>query len=184
MGGQDKAFVKYHGRPLIEYAAQSLMPNVAQCLISRRDNRADLSVYGKVIEDTVGGVGPLAGVLSALLVASQFSAIVTMPCDTPLLSPGWASGLIEAWRQNTDRTYMVHDGERLHPLHMIISPKSVTDIQEYLRQGKFSMHGFAEACGAIKVDYHESASEFVNMNTMDELKRAERSESPFQQTAV
>ena len=174
MGGQDKALVKFRGRPLIDYAVQSLSPSVVQCLISRRDNRVDLTAYGKVIEDTVGGIGPLAGVLSALMVASQFSAIVTMPCDTPLLSTGWASGLIDAWRQNTDRTYIVFDGERLHPLHMIISPNRVIDIQDYLQRGKFSVQGFAESCSAIKVDYRDFANELQNINTVEQLKAVEK----------
>jgi len=82
--GEDKALVKFAGRPLIVRAlgilrAAGLQPSIAGA-------RADLTSFAPVVEDPApqAGLGPLAGICSALA-ATTMPLAAFIPVDLPLL---------------------------------------------------------------------------------------------------
>lgn len=92
--GQEKALIRLGGRPLVQHAIEIMGKAGLEVRIAGA--RADLSSFAQTVMDepTQSGLGPLAGVCSALSVAnSRFVAFI--PVDLPLLP----SGLIE---------YLVH----------------------------------------------------------------------------
>ena len=92
--GQEKALIQLAGRPLVQHAVE-IMRN-AGLDVRIAGARADLSPFAQTVMDepTQTGLGPLAGICSALSVANcRF--VTFLPVDLPLVP----SGLVE---------YLVH----------------------------------------------------------------------------
>ena len=91
MGGADKGWSMYRGRPLIVSVVERFAPQVGPLLISANRNVKQYAGLGTVVEDatdlnTESFAGPLVGVASGLRRAhTEWTAIVA--CDAPYL-PG------------------------------------------------------------------------------------------------
>src|SRR4030095_5024338 len=90
MGGADKGWAVYEGRPLIISVVERFAPQVGPLLISANRNVELYAALATVVEDDIAAVngevfaGPLIGVLSGLRRArTEWMAIV--PCDAPRL---------------------------------------------------------------------------------------------------
>src|SRR5512134_30781 len=87
MGGADKGWVQYRGRPMIEWVVERFRPQVGQLLISANRNLERYAALAHVVADSDSGAtdayaGPLAGVLAGLHCA-QTDWIAIVPCDAP-----------------------------------------------------------------------------------------------------
>lgn len=81
--GPDKALADYCGRRLLDHVADRLTPQVDAVIVCGRVTDGWICVA-----DRPGPMlGPLAGINAALHHAAleDFDAVVTVPCDTPLL---------------------------------------------------------------------------------------------------
>lgn len=90
--GSDKALALWHGKPLIEHAAEALRPHVDAVIICGR-------AHGRltVVADRPGpNMGPLGGLSGALHHARLYGydAVLTIGCDTPLLPDELAEQLL------------------------------------------------------------------------------------------
>ncbi len=83
--GSDKAFAPIDGRPMIEHVAAALRPWVDELAICGRQYGEELFLP----DDPKIDLGPLAGFNAALryAAANGFEAVITVPCDTPRISP-------------------------------------------------------------------------------------------------
>jgi molybdopterin-guanine dinucleotide biosynthesis protein A len=95
--GADKAFARLGGQPLVAHAIALLAPLTDAVIVCGRD---DAAVCGApAIHDRPRpGLGPLGGLGAALhhAGANGFAAVVTIPCDTPLLPDGLLGRLLAA----------------------------------------------------------------------------------------
>lgn len=79
--GSDKALALLDGKPLIEHAIASLLPQCDAVIVCGRE-------WGDWVPDRPApGLGPLGGINAALHCAAArgFDAVLTTACDTPLL---------------------------------------------------------------------------------------------------
>lgn len=90
--GSDKSGATLGGRPLIQHAIDALAPHVDAVAISGA-RFGDLPTIG---DRPRPGLGPLGGLAGALRYAGEngFDAVLTVPCDTPLLAPELLRGLM------------------------------------------------------------------------------------------
>jgi len=101
MGGADKGWLSWHGRPLIDQALQRLKGPVAEIVISANRN---LDRYGQlgypVLTDPQPGFqGPLQGLLAGLQAARQ-PWLLSLPVDSPALPEDIAARFWEARGQS------------------------------------------------------------------------------------
>jgi len=92
--GQEKALIQLAGRPLIQHAIDIVQAAGLTAKIA--GSRADLSAFAETLPDQPGqsGLGPLAGVCSALSVSKcRFGVFV--PVDLPLIPPALMRYLVE-----------------------------------------------------------------------------------------
>ena len=77
--GSDKALALLDGRPLIEHAIAALAAQSDAVIVCGRE--------GGVPDRPAPGLGPLGGINAALheALARGFDAVLTIPCDAPLL---------------------------------------------------------------------------------------------------
>lgn len=80
--GSDKALALLDGKPLIEHAIDALAAQADAVIVCGRE--------GGIPDRPAPDLGPLGGINAALHAAAeqQFDAVLTCPCDLPLLPPG------------------------------------------------------------------------------------------------
>jgi len=82
--GEDKALLRFCGRPMVEIAVEKLRGFCAEVTIA--GNREDLAGFAPVVMEARVGIGPAAGIEAGLLASKQEWAMF-MPVDVPLI-PG------------------------------------------------------------------------------------------------
>lgn len=181
MGGLDKPLQKLGARPLLAHVITALVPQCAALIINANGDAARFSGFGlSVVPDEVGGfLGPLAGILAGLdeLAARhpRLDFAVSVATDTPFLPPDLVTKLHEARRAAEAEIAIARSGQILHPT-FALWPIAIRDdlrraiVEEDMRRvtSFFACHACAYAdWDAAPVD------PFFNVNTLDDLRRAE-----------
>jgi len=173
MGGRDKAFLALAGRPLIAHAVSRLRPQVDALVINSNGDPARFAEYRlPVIADILSGhQGPLAGIHAGLTYDPQ-AYLVAVAVDIPFLP----ADLVARLRANlgTARCAYASNG-RHHALALLWAPGALTLLEEYLASGERSIKKFlAEHGAAVLFDRPGDADLFHNLNTPEDLARAEQ----------
>jgi molybdopterin-guanine dinucleotide biosynthesis protein A len=129
----------------------------------------------ELLEDEDKDAGPIAGIASALRYtrAEGWDAVLTLPCDTPLLPANLLERLSLAI-ETPALAAIAQSGGRLHPSCAIWSVSAGAVLPAYLSERR-SLLGFAERLNATQVDWSvEPYDPFFNVNTAYDLAAAER----------
>lgn len=170
MGGTDKGWIEFAGKPLIRYALDVLQPTVAQCLINaNRSLEAYQSLGFPVVQDLETGYqGPLMGMATGLRHAAT-PWVAFIPCDSPNLPADTVARLLNAARQQQAKIAVAHDGKRMQPVVALIARDLLDDLLAALADGErkidrwFARHPLAEA------DFSDCVDAFANVNRRDDL---------------
>ncbi len=174
MGGVDKGLVRLHGKPMIEHVLQALQPQVGQLIINANRNRDQYAVYGlEVVADMVGDYfGPLAGIASAMN-AAKTTYVLTVPCDSPLLSDDLAERLYAALERERAEIGVAHDGNRMQPVFALLRRDLLSSVLEYLEAGERKIDRWFRQHRLALADFADRPDTFVNVNNADEHKLVE-----------
>ncbi len=170
MGGEDKGLVLFKGRPLVAYALDALGAVADEILINANRNRAVYAGFGHpVIADrTASFDGPLAGLLSAMQ-AAKTPYIVTVPCDSPLVTGDLLHRLVTAFLAEHADIAVARDSERLHPVFLCLRRDLVQSLEAYLGSGQRKIDSWLDQHKLAFADYADRPELFVNVNTAEEL---------------
>lgn len=174
MGGDDKGLVPVAGRPMVEHVIGALRPQVGPILISANRNLERYARYGyRVIADDLGGYqGPLAGVAAALgQCMSEF--LVTVPCDAPLLPPDLVARLLAARGAGDADAAVVHDGQRVQPVFLLLHSRVAPSLAAYLESGGRRVDAWLGQLRTAVADFSDEAAAFINVNDPDERRAME-----------
>ncbi|WP_370642906.1 molybdenum cofactor guanylyltransferase [Bordetella sp. LUAb4] len=199
MGEIDKGLARLRDRPLVEYVAHTLAPQVAHLLVSANRNADTYARYAPVLaDDPAHGAwqGPLAGI-AAGLAGTSLPWVVTAPCDTPFLpldlvarlaaavgaggaadgaavlsADGVADGAADGVAYGAPRIAVAHAGGRRQSVCMLLPVDLLPALRAYLDAGERKVDRWQDDVGCIEVDCGDAAA-FMNLNTADELARAE-----------
>jgi len=188
MGGVDKGWVPWRGRPLVAWAIERLAPQVDQLLIVANRSQSDYAALGyPVVSDPEpwGFAGPLAGVVAALT-AAPTEWIVTVPCDSPLL-PGDLVARFRAALAGADGlcgallpVLVAHDGARTHPVFLAVHRRHLAGLTDFLTSGRRRIDAWYGTLPHLLVSFADEPDAFANGNTPDELAAlAERNAAPL-----
>jgi molybdenum cofactor guanylyltransferase len=174
MHGRDKGLIPLHGKPLVSHVIEQLAPQAAKLLISCNENCAQYSHFGyPVIADTLsGGLGPLAGLLSGMEHADT-QYILSAPCDTPYLPKDLLSRMLKNLQQSEADVCTVTDGQRLHPVFMLVSRQLHTDLKTYLQSGGRKVLDWYNNQHHSIADFSDQPNAFANINTPEQLQAEE-----------
>lgn len=172
MGGVEKGLLLQGGEPMIAHAIRRLRPQVGALMISANRERERYEAFGlPVVPDTLPDVGPLGGVLAALLQWNG-ALLASAPCDSPSPPADLVARLRAAVEDSGAPAATVRAGGRVHPVFALYRGETVVPLERYLTGGRRSVLGFLEEIGAVVVDF-EDAGAFGNVNTPDDLRRIE-----------
>ncbi len=173
--GSNKAFAPFLGARIIDFVLDACKKSGTDIFIianQKKYQNLGLPVYPDIHE----GLGPLAGIHSALKHARSDRVFVTA-CDMPLLN----NRLIK-WMFSLNRKEPVIVPEfdnRLQPLHAIYSKRLLPFIEQCLEKKRLSLHGLLNKLPCYVVHQNlilpfcPNGLCFANANTKKELERLE-----------
>lgn len=167
MGGQDKGLVTLAGKPLVSFVHERLTGQVAEVMISANRHLDDYRrLGGRVVSDGEAGYhGPLMGIYSGLRAATT-PWVMVVPCDTPLLPPDLVAQMAGAMGRH--HIAVAHDGERLHPVVMLLQRRLAADLGHALAAGERKIRCWIERHPWIPVQLPGGADAFINLNTEED----------------
>lgn len=175
MAGQDKGLMPLQGKPLILHVLEKLGPQADCLLINSNRNQESYAAFGyPLVQDSMtGGLGPLAGLLSAMEYSdSEF--ILSVPCDTPNLPLDLIPRMRSTLEEEGADVCTVNDGERLHPVIMLVRRRLAPELRKYLESGKRKVHDWFYSVKHCSTDFSDNPQAFININTPDQLQEAEQ----------
>ena len=174
MGGVDKGLVEVAGRPMIEHVLAAIEPQAGTVAINANRSAPRYARYGyPVIPDRIDGFqGPLAGMASGLeSAATEFVLIV--PCDSPLVDPVLGPRLHAALVERAANVAVAHDGERLHPVFVLMRCAVVSGLRDFLGRGGRKIDRWFEGEKTTVVDFSDLPDMFLNVNREADRTRLE-----------
>lgn len=175
MNKQDKGLIQYDNRPMVSYAVDAMTQVASTVLINANRNIPEYQSFGcEVISDQTDSFdGPLAGIFSAMIYAKT-DVLCVMPCDSPLIKAEHLNKLISAFTQNNADIAVAFDGERIHPVFLVLKTSLKNSLNQYLLQGDRKIDLWLKQHKLIKVDFSHNAEVFLNINTLSELNSLEQ----------
>lgn len=175
MGGRDKGLLPLRGRTLIEHVLERLSAQCDTILINTNRHQEVYTRFGyPLIEDTLpGGLGPLAGLLSALE-HSQSDYVLSVPCDTPQLPRDLVLRMLDSLNRHQADVCTVDDGDRLHPVIMLVRHSLAANLRDYLQSGHRKVHDWYYRNKHCAVDFSDQPKAFMNINTPEQLLAQEQ----------
>lgn len=136
MGGQDKGWVRWRGRALIEHMHLVVRPLTDDLIISCNRNQADYRpLADQLISDPAPDYpGPLIGIIEALKIA-RHPYLLVLPCDAPLIDRPLLQLLVA---QAGPRPLMLHHGGHWQPLFSLIPAALLASLELQWHRGQRS----------------------------------------------
>jgi molybdopterin-guanine dinucleotide biosynthesis protein A len=176
MGGVDKGLTVLAGRPMLQHVLAALQPQVAKVIINANRNLDVYRGFGcDVVSDVIGDYsGPLAGMASGMQ-SSVTPYIVTVPCDSPLIAGDLVARLYRTLKEQAAEVCVVHDGERTHPVFLMLRCDLVGSVLAYLDAGERKIDKWFAQHHLAVCDFSDQREAFMNVNHPQELDALEQS---------
>jgi molybdopterin-guanine dinucleotide biosynthesis protein A len=168
MGGQDKGWVTWQGRPLVQHVLDRLLPQVDTVIISANRNLERYRGLGyPVVADDHAGHGEFAGPLAGMLAGLERADtpwVVCVPCDAPALPTDLVARLLASAGSGTAKVpaLAVSAGHR-QPVFCLLPRTIAPQLAQALSAGEHRPTVFLENAGAREVPF-DDASAFANIN--------------------
>ncbi len=181
MGAVDKGLVPLAGKPMLAYVIERLRPQCGALAISANGDAARFAPFGLsvVADDPPDFSGPLAGVLAGLELCartgSQITHVATLPADAPFAPGNFVPRLHEARRASGAAIAVAASGGRLHHVAALWPAGLAAELRRALaEEGLRKVESFAQRFSVALVEWPcESVDPFFNVNTKEDLARAE-----------
>jgi molybdenum cofactor guanylyltransferase len=177
LGGAVKPLIEIGGRAVADRQLAVLRPLFERVFAVANDPAPWRARDVEVVADRVAGAGPLAGLAAALAFGGDAEAVVCVAGDLPFLAPALLAALRD--RAPEAAALAPRPGGRAEPLCARYSTALGPEVDARLADGRLALHEVLEAAATIWLTDVELAaldpagSSFVNLNTPDDLRRAE-----------
>lgn len=173
LGGIDKGLVKLNNLTLVQHVINQIQSQVSQIMISANRNLDVYKSFGfPVYEDEINDyAGPLAGILKALQQCKS-EWLLTVPADSPFVPINLVERLSENIQDN--KIVMSHDGKYLQATFSLIHKSLEPDLKKFLQQGERKARVWMQQQAHTIVDFSDQTDAFININTEDDLIKAEK----------
>ena len=188
MGGVDKGLQTFNGMPLALTTLTRLQMGggVSQIMINANRNLAAYESFGVSVwpDGLADYAGPLAGFLTGLE-RCETPYLVTVPCDTPLLSLDLVPRLAAALEAQDADIAMVsapevgRDGTvqmRAQPVFCLLRVDLLESLVRFTQDGGRKIDAWTALHSTVLVPFDQADDDpraFCNANTLDELRALE-----------
>jgi molybdopterin-guanine dinucleotide biosynthesis protein A len=180
----DKALAALAGDPLVRHAVRAVAPVVDEVLVScRADQRPALddALDGHAVSfvaDPIDGLGPVAGVRTALRATDRHTAVL-LACDTPLLPSAFLGHLLDRVEGATTAAVVTEWDGRRRPLPAAVNVRAAAAAATEALDTGGSLDDAVDALAPVVVPEHHvhaavGADRLVDVDTRADLAHAER----------
>ncbi len=166
--GGSKATVVLGGQPLWRHVVTRIGPQVSALAINATDG---FEGY-RVLRDEVPGLGPLGGILAALIWARRLGArrVLTVAVDTPFLP----LDLVKRLSGPSAPVVMAQTSDGVHATTAIWDAGLADRLEAALTSGTRKVTDWAMSQAAARVPFADTVPPaFFNINTAEDLAQAE-----------
>ena len=169
--GEDKGLIRRDGKYMIEYSIAIAKSFCNEVLISTAN--IDYAKFGyPLVEDIYSGIGPIGGIYSAMLRASNQHCLV-FPCDTPHLKPELFESLLGK-AAGMQGVVPFTDETGVEPLCAYYHQSCLSLLKEQIQRKDYKMHNFIGRADIRMFHVDNTAAYyapglFANLNTPDDL---------------
>ena len=179
--GSNKSLSKLANNKLIEHVINKIESYFPKILIVSNDSNLKIENKKiKIIKDCIEGyLGPLAGVLSAIKYANSYKNkykwIITFPCDTPFFNRIIIKKMFEKINLAEKKIYFIKEKKQRHNIFGMWPTSLERTLEDDLNNNFRKVDLWADkiGCNFIEKDI-QSKNEFLNINTKEDLKLAEK----------
>ena len=171
MGGGEKGLMPLCGRPMAEHVRARLAGQVAAVRINANRCQARYRALGVPVDGDrhPGGLGPLAGLASALAHAAT-DRVLAVPCDAPLLPAVTAQRLAAALDAQGAEVAVARAHGRRQPVFTLMRRHVAGELEAALAAGERRVEGWLARHTVAEADCEDLAAGLANVNTPAELE--------------
>ncbi|WP_318568126.1 molybdenum cofactor guanylyltransferase [Salinigranum marinum] len=182
--GGDKALATLAGTALLRHAVGAVDPVVDEVVVSCRDDQTER--FAAVLDgydvsfavDPIDGLGPVAGLQTALRETDRVTAVVTA-CDTPLVPSAFLGHLLDRVEGATTAGVVTEAGERVQPLPMAVNVRAAAAACTETLVDSGSLRDVIESLAPVVISERAvraavGADRLLDVDTRADLARAER----------
>lgn len=173
--GEDKGLLSLDDRSLVAWVAGRLEGHAHEILLNANRNLAAYATLGyTVVTDHLPGQpGPLAGLLAAARTARQ-EWLLSVPCDVPFLPLDLVMRLHDQALASQVPLVRVADETGIHYAIMLVHRDLIPDLTNYVAGGGRQVQTWQAHHPVETLYFGEDPYAFLNINTLEDLKTAER----------
>lgn len=173
--GEDKGLIELSRRPLAAWVAGRLSGRVSEVLVNANRNLGQYAALGHtVVADYLPeNPGPLAGLLAAGRAALK-DWLLGVPCDAPFLPLDLADHLHAQALANDVPLVRAADETGVHYAVMLMHRSLLPELERYVLEGGHQVRAWQDAQQVETVYFHGDPYAFLNVNTPEDLRTAER----------
>lgn len=174
--GRPKAWLPFHGPPLLARVLGRLAPLFEERVVVRAPGQELPDVAARFVEDEQPGLGPVAGLAVGLAAVTRPLAFV-VSCDAPFVDPRVVAHLVARCQPPYAAVVPFWEG-RLQPLHAVYRADNAPVLRRLLAEGRrrpvdlFSEAPTLELPEAEIRALDPDGLTFMNTNTPEEWERA------------
>jgi molybdopterin-guanine dinucleotide biosynthesis protein A len=190
--GEDKALVRFAGRPLVERALEILRGAGLTASIAGARTASALQAFAPVVADAETGLGPLSGICAALE-STEAQRAVFLPVDLPLMPAALVAFLLDHARVTERAVTLASVNGFAESFPVVVDRRTLPALRRELEAGRGGCFaGFQAACAGmnqpitvVAVEMAVQAGQvthssglpaarwFLNVNRLEDLRQAE-----------
>ena len=184
--GREKGLVALAGKPLILHVLERIKDIAKETIVvvssemQKENFRKVIGNTARIVIDKFNVRSPLVGALTGFEAASGEKSLL-LPCDTPFVSREIASFLLDVCRRKAAAIPRWPDG-KIEPLQAAYDTEmSLEASKEALKEGKMDLRSMISKLRGVRYistlvikDFDPKMLTFFNINTLVDLKKAER----------
>ncbi len=172
--GQNKAFIKINGVPIIQRIHDLFRKLFKEIIIVTNDKDLFLNFDAKIYADIIPQKGALGGLYTGLFY-SYFEYSFCVACDMPFLNESLITFLINKIEDGID-VIVPKTEDGFHPLHAVYSKKCVDPIKRIIDENRYKIIDLYPLVNVKIVNEKEflfldpKKESLININTPEELE--------------
>jgi len=170
MGGVDKGWLMFRGKPFIAHVFDALRPQVDEVLISANRHLSRYSALSVPVFTDAEGQGPLAGLVQ-LMAQARNPWLLCVPCDAVLLPADWAQDFCRVAVEREADAVVLRNAQGWQPTFSLVRTALVDEARIALARGDASLRSFLLNVPTLaEIDRPVPG----NVNTPEDLQALER----------
>ena len=169
---QNKATVLFEGKPLITHVIDRMKTQAKHTVINTHRNQKDFEIFHLPLIDDILDIqeGPLLGILTSLQ-AIKTDWIQFVPCDTPNLPNDLIAILMKEVEAEKTLVAVPETSDGLQSTCLLCHSSTLKNLQIFFNQGERKIEDWIRQLAFSIVQFNDE-SQFLNVNTQEELKKA------------